>query len=61
MRGLRSADTFEYGRRGAMGWAQEHVLVCAVGAVCGWLVVIYAVFSAVLTVRWRRPRPKLFG
>jgi hypothetical protein len=25
--------------------------VCAVGAVCGWLVVIYAVFSAVLTVR----------
>ena len=51
MRGLRSADTFEYGRRGAMGWAQEHVLVCAVGAVCGWLFVIYAVFSAVLTVR----------
>jgi hypothetical protein len=51
MRGLRSADTFEYGRPGAMGWAQEHVLVAVVGAVCGWLAVIYAVYSAVLTMR----------
>ena len=51
MRGLRSADTFEYGGRGAIGWAQEHVVVCTVGAVCGWLAVIYAVFSTVLTVR----------
>jgi hypothetical protein len=25
--------------------------VCVVGAVCGWLAVIYAVFSTVLTVR----------
>jgi hypothetical protein len=25
--------------------------VCTVGAVCGWLAVIYAVFSTVLTVR----------
>jgi hypothetical protein len=33
-----------------MGWAQEHVLMCALGAVLGWLVVVYAAFTVGMTL-----------
>jgi hypothetical protein len=47
----KAVDACEYGRGGGlMGWAQEHSLVFAVAAVCGWLVVCYAVFSAFTTL-----------
>ena len=50
MRGFGStAERAEYGRS-AMGWAQDHALVCAVAALCGWLAVIYAVLTTVITV-----------
>jgi hypothetical protein len=33
-----------------MGWAQDHAIVCVLGAVLTWLAVLYAVFSSVLTL-----------
>jgi hypothetical protein len=45
-----SADACEYGATGVMGWAQDHAIACVVGAVLGWLAVLYAVFSSVLTL-----------
>jgi len=49
MRGIgRAVDACEYGRGGGvMGWAQEHALVFAVAALCGWLAAIYAVVTTV--------------
>jgi hypothetical protein len=44
----KPADACEYGSTGVMGWAQDHAMVCVVGAVTVWLVVLYAVFSSVL-------------
>ncbi len=44
----KSADACEYGSTGMMGWAQDHAMVCVVGAVTMWLVVLYTVFSSVL-------------
>jgi hypothetical protein len=49
MRGLRAAERAEYGRNGVLGWAQDHALVCAVAALCGWLAVIYAVLTTVIS------------
>ena len=45
-----SADACEYGRTGLMSWAQEHAIVCVLGAVLAWLAALYAVFSSVLTL-----------
>jgi hypothetical protein len=45
---FRREDACEYGHSGIMGWAQEHALLCAAGAVCAWLAVVYAVISTVL-------------
>jgi hypothetical protein len=45
-----SSDACEYGTTGLMGWAQDHAIVCVVGAVLAWLAVLYAVFSSVLTL-----------
>jgi hypothetical protein len=45
-----SADACEYGTTGVMGWAQDHAIVCVLGAVLVWLAVLYAVFSSVLTL-----------
>ncbi|MDX6547753.1 MAG: hypothetical protein QOG33_1303 [Gaiellales bacterium] len=45
----KPADACEYGATGAMGWAQDHAIVCASGAVLAWLAVLYAVFSSLLT------------
>jgi hypothetical protein len=42
-----SSDACEYGTTGLMGWAQDHAIVCVLGAV---LAVLYAVFSSVLTL-----------
>jgi hypothetical protein len=51
MRGIgRSVDACEYGRTGVMGWAQEHALMCALGAVLGWLVVVYSAFTVGMTL-----------
>jgi hypothetical protein len=51
MRGIgRSVDACEYGRTGVMGWAQEHALTCALGAVLGWLVVVYSAFTVGMTL-----------
>ncbi|HET7427075.1 MAG TPA: hypothetical protein VFJ50_08540 [Gemmatimonadales bacterium] len=51
MRGIgRTADAFEYGRTGMMGWAQEHAFVCVVAVVCAWLVLCYAVVSTVVAL-----------
>jgi hypothetical protein len=47
---VKSADACEYGRAGLMGWAQDHAIVCVLGAVLAWLAVLYAVFSSVLTL-----------
>jgi hypothetical protein len=45
-----SADACEYGATGVMGWAQDHAIVCVLGAVLAWLAVLYAVFSSALTL-----------
>jgi hypothetical protein len=45
-----SADACEYGTTGVMGWAQDHAIVCVVGAMLAWLAVLYAVFSSALTL-----------
>jgi hypothetical protein len=51
MRGIgRSVDACEYGRTGVMGWAQEHVLMSAMCALFGWLVVVYAAFTVGMTL-----------
>lgn len=47
----RSADAYEYGRKGVMGWAQEHALACALGAALAWVIVVYAVLSSLLSLR----------
>ena len=46
----RSADACEYGRKGLMGWAQEHALACALGAALAWVIVVYAVLTSLLTL-----------
>ena len=45
----KPADACEYGASGVMQWAQDHAVVCAMGAVLAWLAVIYAVFSSLVT------------
>jgi hypothetical protein len=49
---FRRADACEYGRGGVLGWAQEHALLCAAGAVIAWLAVVYAVISTVLALAY---------
>ena len=46
----KSADAYEFGGNGVMGWAQDHAIVCVSGAVLAWLAVLYTVFSSVLTL-----------
>jgi hypothetical protein len=46
----KPVDACEYGTTGAMGWAQDHAVACAMAALLAWLAVLYAVFSSLTTL-----------